>query len=65
MVILVMGRSYPNKRKPGVQMSIAILSLILLAWTVAGLLSAIAFGKAIKETSGDEESLAKLRTKKN
>ena len=31
------------------------LLIILLVWTVAGLLAAIAFGKAIQETSSDEE----------
>lgn len=31
------------------------LLVILLVWSVAGLLAAIAFGKAIRETSPDEE----------
>lgn len=31
------------------------LLAILLVWSVAGLLAAIAFGKAIRETSPDEE----------
>lgn len=36
-------------------MSIDTLLVILLVWTVAGLLAAIAFGKAVQETSLDEE----------
>jgi hypothetical protein len=36
-------------------MSIGTLLVILLVWTVAGLLAAIAFGKAIQHTSPDEE----------
>ena len=36
-------------------MSISTLLVILLLWTVAGLLAAIAFGKAVQETSPDEE----------
>lgn len=40
-------------------MSIGALLVILLVWTVAGLLAAIAFGKVIRETSpDDEENLA-------
>ncbi|MEW6330916.1 MAG: hypothetical protein AB1560_05580 [Pseudomonadota bacterium] len=40
-------------------MSIDALLIILLVWTVAGLLAAIAFGKVIRETSpDDEENLA-------
>lgn len=31
------------------------LLVILLAWSVAGLLAAMAFGKAIQETTPDEE----------
>ncbi len=36
-------------------MSTETLLVILLVWSVAGLLAAIAFGKAIHETSPDEE----------
>ena len=36
-------------------MSTETLLVILLVWSVAGLLAAIAFGKAIRETSPDEE----------
>ncbi len=36
-------------------MSTETLLVILLVWSVAGLLAAIAFGKAIQETSADEE----------
>lgn len=36
-------------------MSIDTLLVILLVWSVAGLLAAIAFGKAIQITSPDEE----------
>ncbi|MBI3571638.1 MAG: hypothetical protein HY082_11165 [Gammaproteobacteria bacterium] len=36
-------------------MSTDTLLVILLVWSVAGLLAAIAFGKAIQETSPDEE----------
>jgi hypothetical protein len=40
-------------------MSFATLLVILLVWTVAGLLAAIAFGKMVRETTPeDEESLA-------
>ncbi|OGI50199.1 MAG: hypothetical protein A3E57_07990 [Candidatus Muproteobacteria bacterium RIFCSPHIGHO2_12_FULL_60_33] len=40
-------------------MSTNTLLVILLVWSVAGVLAAIAFGKAIQETSpDDEESLA-------
>jgi hypothetical protein len=37
-------------------MSIDTLLVILLVWTVAGLLAAIAFGKAIQEPILDEEN---------
>ena len=36
-------------------MSFDTLLVILLVWTVAGLLAAIAFGKAIRETSPRED----------
>ncbi|GAB4515022.1 MAG: hypothetical protein Tsb0026_20590 [Sulfuricaulis sp.] len=36
-------------------MSTDTLLVILLVWSVAGLLAAIAFGKSIQETSPDEE----------
>jgi hypothetical protein len=36
-------------------MSIDTLLVVLLVWTVAGLLAAIAFGKAVQEISPDEE----------
>jgi hypothetical protein len=36
-------------------MSIDTLLVILLVWTVAGLLAAIAFGKAVQHNSPDEE----------
>lgn len=36
-------------------MSIDMLLVILLVWTVAGLLAAIAFGKMVRETSPEEE----------
>ena len=36
-------------------MSTATLLVILLVWTVAGLLAAIAFGRVIQDTSPDEE----------
>lgn len=36
-------------------MSTETLLVILLVWSVAGLLAAIAFGKTIRETSLDEE----------
>jgi hypothetical protein len=39
-------------------MSFDTLLVILLIWTVAGLLAAIAFGKAVQQASPDEESLA-------
>jgi hypothetical protein len=37
-------------------MSIDTVLVILLVWTVAGLLAAIAFGKAIQEPMLDEEN---------
>lgn len=44
-------------------MSIDTLLVILLVWTVAGLLVAIAFGKAIQDPVLDEETgLASLNT---
>lgn len=39
-------------------MSIDTVLVILLVWTVAGLLAAIAFGKIVRETSPEEENLA-------
>jgi hypothetical protein len=36
-------------------MSFDALLVILLVWTVAGLLAAIAFGKMVRETSPEEE----------
>jgi hypothetical protein len=36
-------------------MSIDTVLVILLVWTVAGLLAAIAFGKIVRETSPEEE----------
>lgn len=36
-------------------MSIDALLIILLVWTVAGLLAAIGFGKVVRETAPDEE----------
>jgi hypothetical protein len=36
-------------------MSIDMLLVILLVWTVAGLLAAIAFGKVARQASPDEE----------
>ncbi len=36
-------------------MNTETLLVILLVWSVAGLLAAIAFGKAIQETTTDEE----------
>lgn len=36
-------------------MSLGAFLVILLVWTVAGLLAAIAFGKAVRETNPDEE----------
>ena len=36
-------------------MSTDTLLVILLVWSVAGLLAAIAFGKTIRETSPDED----------
>lgn len=36
-------------------MSIEAVLVILLVWTVAGLLAAIAFGKMVRETSPEEE----------
>ena len=36
-------------------MSIDTVFVILLVWTVAGLLAAIAFGKIVRETSPEEE----------
>ena len=39
-------------------MSIDILFVILLAWVVAGLFAAIAFGRAIRQNETDDETIA-------